>query len=209
MAVLARFGVGALRQAEARDSDAFRERRQFGPLEREGHRTRECMPASACRPIYGRTDLRAEARCPHRDFDDQRCRAGRRTFRSTTSPRWCRRGKLGPEPEPRGCGYADGDRGHAERPHGQTCADLDDDGDGVNNCDDKCPGSHRRPDDRSGWLRRCRVVIDLKRRELRLRQGHPASGFDRDHSTRPSPSCKQLPADLRFELAGHTDECGS
>jgi OOP family OmpA-OmpF porin len=23
----------------------------------------------------------------------------------------------------------------------QTCADLDDDGDGVNNCDDKCPGS--------------------------------------------------------------------
>jgi OOP family OmpA-OmpF porin len=21
----------------------------------------------------------------------------------------------------------------------QTCADLDDDGDGINNCDDKCP----------------------------------------------------------------------
>ena len=23
----------------------------------------------------------------------------------------------------------------------KTCADLDDDGDGVNNCDDRCPGS--------------------------------------------------------------------
>jgi len=26
-------------------------------------------------------------------------------------------------------------------PPAKTCADLDDDGDGVNNCDDKCPGS--------------------------------------------------------------------
>jgi OOP family OmpA-OmpF porin len=28
-----------------------------------------------------------------------------------------------------------------EPPPAKTCADLDDDGDGVNNCDDKCPGS--------------------------------------------------------------------
>jgi OOP family OmpA-OmpF porin len=26
-------------------------------------------------------------------------------------------------------------------PPAKTCADLDDDGDGVNNCDDACPGS--------------------------------------------------------------------
>ena len=29
----------------------------------------------------------------------------------------------------------------APMPPAKTCADLDDDGDGVNNCDDKCPGS--------------------------------------------------------------------
>jgi OOP family OmpA-OmpF porin len=26
-------------------------------------------------------------------------------------------------------------------PPAKTCADLDDDGDGINNCDDTCPGS--------------------------------------------------------------------
>src|SRR3546814_15809693 len=29
----------------------------------------------------------------------------------------------------------------APEPVAPSCADLDDDGDGVNNCDDKCPGS--------------------------------------------------------------------
>jgi OmpA-OmpF porin, OOP family len=29
----------------------------------------------------------------------------------------------------------------APAPAGPSCADLDDDGDGVNNCDDKCPNS--------------------------------------------------------------------
>ena len=37
----------------------------------------------------------------------------------------------------------------------KTCADLDDDGDGVNNCDDKCPGSRpARPSVRT--VARCR-----------------------------------------------------
>ena len=91
-------------------------------------------------------------------------------------------------------------------PAAPSCADLDDDGDGVNNCDDKCPGSQAGqtigPDG-------CpvQVSIDLK-----------GVNFDFDKSTlRPDAIAilneaveilKRYP-ELRVEVAGHTDQCGS
>lgn len=87
-----------------------------------------------------------------------------------------------------------------------TCADLDDDGDGVNNCDDKCPGSVAGqaigPDG-------CPVplTIDLK-----------GVNFDFDKDTlRPDAvaildeavSILQKYPQLRVEVAGHTDSVGT
>ena len=87
-----------------------------------------------------------------------------------------------------------------------NCADMDDDGDGVNNCNDKCPGSQAGqtigPDG-------CPVpvTIDLK-----------GVNFDFDKSNlRPDAvailneavTIFQRYPDLRAEVAGHTDECGS
>jgi len=87
-----------------------------------------------------------------------------------------------------------------------NCADSDSDGDGVNDCDDKCPGSVAGqtigPDG-------CpvNVAIDLR-----------GVNFDFDKSTlRPDSVAilneaieilKRYP-ELRVEVAGHTDECGS
>jgi OOP family OmpA-OmpF porin len=100
---------------------------------------------------------------------------------------------LGPEPV-------------APTPAAPNCADSDSDGDGVNDCDDKCPGSQAGqtigPDG-------CpvQVSIDLK-----------GVNFDFDKSTlRPDAIAilneavdilKRYP-DLRVEVAGHTDLCGT
>jgi OOP family OmpA-OmpF porin len=88
----------------------------------------------------------------------------------------------------------------------QTCADLDDDGDGVNNCDDKCPntaaGTAVGPDG-------CPIplTIDLK-----------GVNFDFDKATlRPEAeatlaeavSILQRYPQLRVEVAGHTDSIGT
>ena len=88
----------------------------------------------------------------------------------------------------------------------QTCADLDDDGDGVNNCNDKCPGSAAGqaigPDG-------CPVplTIDLK-----------GVNFDFDKDTlRPDAvaildeavSILGKYPQLRVEVAGHTDSIGT
>ena len=89
---------------------------------------------------------------------------------------------------------------------GPNCADLDDDGDGVNNCNDRCPGSQAGqaigPDG-------CPVpvAIDLK-----------GVNFNFDKSNlRPDAVAilneaveimKRYPQ-LRVEVAGHTDLCGS
>ena len=88
----------------------------------------------------------------------------------------------------------------------QTCADLDDDGDGVNNCNDRCPDSMAG---QAIGQEGCPVplTIDLK-----------GVNFDFDRDTlRPDAIAildeavailRRYP-ELRFELAGHTDECGS
>lgn len=91
-------------------------------------------------------------------------------------------------------------------PPAQTCADLDDDGDGVNNCDDKCPGSQAGqtigPDGCPAP-----VTIDLK-----------GVNFDFDKATlRPDAvsilseavQILQRYPDLKVEVAGHTDSVGT
>ena len=94
----------------------------------------------------------------------------------------------------------------APTPATPSCADMDSDGDGVNDCDDKCPGS--QPGQTIG-PDGCpvKVSIDLK-----------GVNFDFDKATlRPDAVAilneaieilKRYP-DLRVEVAGHTDLCGS
>jgi OOP family OmpA-OmpF porin len=91
-------------------------------------------------------------------------------------------------------------------PVAPSCADMDDDGDGVNNCDDKCPGSQAGqtigPDG-------CPVPVSIDLKGV---------NFDFDKSTlRPDAVAilneaveilKRYP-ELKVEVAGHTDECGS
>ena len=103
---------------------------------------------------------------------------------------------LGPEPEaPVG-----------PAPVAPNCADSDSDGDGVNDCDDKCPGSQAGqtigPDG-------CPVPVSIDLKGV---------NFDFDKSTlRPDAIAilneaieilKRYP-DLRVEVAGHTDLCGT
>jgi OOP family OmpA-OmpF porin len=94
----------------------------------------------------------------------------------------------------------------APAPVAPNCADMDDDGDGVNNCNDKCPGSQAGqtigPDG-------CPVPVSIDLKGV---------NFDFDKSTlRPDAVAilneaveilKRYP-DLRVEVAGHTDECGT
>ena len=89
---------------------------------------------------------------------------------------------------------------------GPSCADLDDDGDGVNNCNDKCPDSQAGqtigPDG-------CPVPVSIDLKGV---------NFDFDKSTlRPDAVSilneaieilKRYP-DLKVEVAGHTDLCGT
>jgi OOP family OmpA-OmpF porin len=103
---------------------------------------------------------------------------------------------LGPEPE----------APVAPAPVAPNCADSDSDGDGVNDCDDKCPGSQAGqtigPDG-------CPVPVSIDLKGV---------NFDFDKSTlRPDAIAilneaieilKRYP-DLRVEVAGHTDLCGT
>ena len=94
----------------------------------------------------------------------------------------------------------------APAPVAPNCADLDDDGDGVNNCDDKCPGSQAGqtigPDG-------CPVPVSIDLKGV---------NFDFDKSTlRPDAVAilneaaeilKRYP-ELKVEVAGHTDSKGT
>ncbi len=91
-------------------------------------------------------------------------------------------------------------------PVAPNCADMDDDGDGVNNCNDKCPGSQAGqtigPDG-------CPVPVSIDLKGV---------NFDFDKSTlRPDAVVilnqaidilKRYP-DLKVEVAGHTDSIGT
>jgi OmpA-OmpF porin, OOP family len=94
----------------------------------------------------------------------------------------------------------------APAPVAPNCADMDDDGDGVNNCDDKCPGSQAGqtigPDG-------CPVPVSIDLKGV---------NFDYDKSTlRPDAVAilseateilKRYP-ELKVEVAGHTDSKGT
>jgi len=94
----------------------------------------------------------------------------------------------------------------APAPVAPSCADMDDDGDGVNNCNDKCPGSQAGqtigPDG-------CPVPVSIDLKGV---------NFDFDKATlRPDAVSilneaieilKRYP-DLKVEVAGHTDSIGS
>ena len=94
----------------------------------------------------------------------------------------------------------------APAPVAPSCADLDDDGDGVNNCDDKCPtsqpGQTIGPDG-------CPVPVSIDLKGV---------NFDFDKATLRSDAVailseateilKRYP-DLRVEVAGHTDSKGT
>src|SRR4249919_4159171 len=93
----------------------------------------------------------------------------------------------------------------APAPVAPSCADMDDDGDGVNNCNDKCPGSQAGqtigPDG-------CPVPVSIDLKGV---------NFDFDKATlRPDAVqilneaieiFKRYP-ELKAEVAGHTDQCG-
>ena len=94
----------------------------------------------------------------------------------------------------------------APTPVAPSCADLDDDGDGVNNCDDKCPNS--QPGQTIG-PDGCPVPVSIDLKGV---------NFDFDKATlRPdavsilseaTEILKRYP-DLRVEVAGHTDSKGT
>lgn len=91
-------------------------------------------------------------------------------------------------------------------PPAKTCADMDDDGDGVNNCEDKCPNSQAgQAVGKDG----CPVPLTIDLRGV---------NFDFDKATlRPDAIAildeatgilKKYP-ELKVEVAGHTDLCGT
>lgn len=94
----------------------------------------------------------------------------------------------------------------AEEPAQSTCSDLDDDGDGISNCDDKCPASEAGqavgPDG-------CAVPLTIDLRGVNF-------DFDKD-TLRPESiaildeavSILQKYDQLRVEVAGHTDAIGT
>ena len=93
----------------------------------------------------------------------------------------------------------------APAPAAPSCAALDDDGDGVNNCDDKCPDS--QPGQTIG-PDGCPVPVSIDLKGV---------NFDFDKSNlRPDAVAILSEAtqilvrypDLRVEVAGHTDLCG-
>jgi OOP family OmpA-OmpF porin len=187
-----RMGLGAQRHRE--EFDAFPS--PDSPGEREGTNVAANLGAGL-QFDFGRTDLRAELGTRF-DMDDE---AGPEEDREDNFNDFLASVGLtvaiGPEP------MAPAPPAPDVAPN---CADLDDDGDGVNNCNDKCPGSQAGqtigPDG-------CpvAVAIDLK-----------GVNFDFDKSTlRPDAVAilseateilKRYP-DLRVEVAGHTDQCGS
>ncbi len=87
-----------------------------------------------------------------------------------------------------------------------SCADLDDDGDGVNNCDDRCPDS--QPGQTVG-PDGCPVAVTIDLRGV---------NFDFDKATLRPDAVETLKEaatvlvqypELRVEVAGHTDLCGA
>jgi OOP family OmpA-OmpF porin len=189
------FGVGALRH-----EDEYPNLNGGRPIDREGTEL-EVHGGFGLQADYGRTDLRAEVGF-RTDFDDRSGLEDNDSFTDFIASVGVVVA-LGPEPDR---AVVVEETQTEETVTQSTCADMDDDGDGVNNCDDKCPNSTAGqtigPDG-------CPVPVTIDLRGV---------NFDFDKSTlRPDAIAtldeaisvlKQYP-DLRVEVAGHTDECGS
>lgn len=186
-------GVGALRH-----EDEFSDPLGGPPEDREDTNLFVDVGAGL-QADYGRWAMRAEIG-PRMDFDDGGDSGEDQYLDFMASVGVLV--KLGPEPTP----PAPPPAPEPEPEPVTTCADLDDDGDGVNNCDDRCPNSEAGqavgPDG-------CPVPVTIDLRGV---------NFDFDKATlRPDAIAtlneaievlRQYP-ELRVQVAGHTDECGS
>jgi OOP family OmpA-OmpF porin len=188
------FGAGVLRH-----EDEFSNPRGGRPLDRKGNEL-EVHGGVGLQADYGRTSLRGEVGARY-DFDDTSGRENNDRFLDFIASIGLTVA-LGPEPS----APVDPGPGTNPPPPETDCSTLDDDGDGVNNCDDKCPNSTAGqtigPDG-------CPVPVTIDLRGVNF-------DFDKD-TLRPDSIAtldeaiavlKQYP-DLRVEVAGHTDECGS
>ncbi|MBW8367923.1 MAG: OmpA family protein [Arenimonas sp.] len=88
----------------------------------------------------------------------------------------------------------------------QTCADLDDDGDGVNNCDDKCPnsvaGQAIGPDG-------CPVALTIDLKGVNFDFDKDTLRPDAEAILAEAVSILQKYPQLKVEVAGHTDAVGT
>ncbi len=91
-------------------------------------------------------------------------------------------------------------------PAAPSCADLDDDGDGVNNCDDKCPDSQAGqtigPDG-------CPVPVSIDLKGVNFDFDKAVLRPDAISILSEAVQIFQRYPELRAEVAGHTDQCGS
>ena len=194
------FAIGAGVQ---RHEDEYPNAAGGGPLDRRGNDLLAQVGAGL-QADYGRTALRAEAGLRY-DFDDTAGRPDRDDYFSDVYVGLTAMVKLGPEPV-RAVTPAPAPDPVVPVAPVVTCADLDDDGDGVNNCDDKCPNSQAGqtvgPDG-------CPVPVTIDLRGV---------NFDFDKSSlRPDAvailseavSILQKYPELRVEVAGHTDSIGT
>lgn len=87
-----------------------------------------------------------------------------------------------------------------------TCADLDDDGDGVNNCDDRCPntaaGTAVGPDG-------CPIPLTIDLKGVNFDFDKDTLRPDGEATLAEAVSILQRYPQLRVEVAGHTDSVGS
>jgi OOP family OmpA-OmpF porin len=187
------FGVGALRHAQEAPNPLG-----GSPLERKGTELSAHGGIGLMFNVSSRTSIRTEF-SGRFDFDDT-SGFGEDQFVDYIATLGVMF-KFGPEPsapivEPE----------PMPEPMQPDCSTMDDDGDGVNNCVDKCPNSTAGqtigPDG-------CPVPVTIDLRGVNF-------DFDKD-TLRPDSIAtlneavtvlRQYP-DLRVEVAGHTDECGS
>lgn len=187
------FGAGVLRTNESYPAHG-------GPFKRKDNNL-GVQVGVGLQADYSRTAVRAEL-LGRWNGDDQSVAAPRESSFMDYIAQVTMMVKLGPEP----AAPVQPVEEYIAPPPQPTCADLDDDGDGVNNCDDRCPNSQPGqvvgPDG-------CPVAVTIDLRGV---------NFDFDKATlRPDAAgtlneavtvLKQYP-EMRVEVAGHTDLCGA
>ncbi len=87
-----------------------------------------------------------------------------------------------------------------------SCADLDDDGDGVNNCDDRCPDS--KPGQTVG-PDGCPVAVTIDLRGVNFDYDKSSLRPDAVATLKEAVTVLSQYPELRVEVAGHTDLCGA